>query len=121
MPDNQHFITLCTRTLSRYQVDTPLKPRILGSTAYHLAAVANGSTLASVESTPKLWDIAAALLILTEANGCYQPLNDSPTIFPLVANANSGSQDYERTSFPLLAAANQSVMDNLLKTITRRK
>lgn len=115
-PDDQHFITLCTRTIRRYRVDTPLKPRILGSAAYHLASVASGSALAAVESTPKLWDIAAALLILTEAKGCYHTLDDSPAIFPLAA----GAKDYERTSFPLLAAANQSVMDNLLTTITRR-
>jgi len=107
--DDQHFIMLCTRTSRRYRIDSPLKPRIYGSAAYHVAAVASGSALAGIEATPKLWDIAAALLILSEAGGCYRRLDQYPVIFPLPAE----SSDYLNTTFPLVTAANQSILDEL--------
>jgi myo-inositol-1(or 4)-monophosphatase len=113
--DDQHFLMLCTRTPRRYHVDTLLKPRILGSAAYHLVAVANGSALAGIEATPKIWDIAAALLILTEAGGCYRCLDDRNAIFPLP----SAAQDYERTSFPLLTAANLPILQELEATLVK--
>jgi myo-inositol-1(or 4)-monophosphatase len=113
--DDQHFMMMCTRTPLRYRIDTPLKPRILGSAAYHLVSVANGSALAAIEATPKLWDIAAVLLILTEAGGCYQSLDKQTLIFPLEPTL----ANYERTSYPLLAAANQTILDDLLLRIER--
>jgi myo-inositol-1(or 4)-monophosphatase len=113
--DDQHFLMLCTRTPRRYRIDTPLKPRILGSAAYHLAAVARGSALAGIESTPKVWDIAAALLILTEAGGCYASLDPQTRIFPLPAL----SQDYERISFPLVAAANPTILSKVEPAIVK--
>jgi myo-inositol-1(or 4)-monophosphatase len=114
--DDQHFLMLCTRTPRRYTIDSPLKPRILGSAAYHIAAVASGSALAGIESTPKLWDLAAALLILTEAGGCYRCLEQQQPIFPLAPT----TKDYQQTSYALLAAANISIMDELHTQITRR-
>jgi myo-inositol-1(or 4)-monophosphatase len=118
--DDQHFLMLCTRTARRYRIDTPLKPRILGSAAYHLVAVANGSALAGIESTPKLWDIAAALLVLTEAGGCYHSLDDTLTeraaIFPLAAEA----KNYERTSFPILVAANGSILSEMESSVAKQ-
>lgn len=114
--DDQHFYMLCTRTPRRYRINTPLKPRILGSAAYHIAAVANGSALAGIESTPKLWDIAAALLILTEAGGVYRPLDDRDAIFPLPAEA----MEYERISYPLLMAANQAMLSEMETAIARQ-
>jgi myo-inositol-1(or 4)-monophosphatase len=114
--DDQHFLMLCTRTPRRYNIDVPLKPRILGSAAYHIASVANGSALAAIEATPKVWDIAAALLILTEAGGCYRTLEGPKEIFPL----NAETSQYESISFPLLAAANKSIMSELEPKIARR-
>lgn len=113
--DDQHFLMLCTRTPRRYRIDSPLKPRILGSAAYHLAAVASGSALAGIESTPKLWDIAAALLILSEAGGCYRSLDGRQSIFPLETTA----MNYERTSFPIIAAANQAILSELESHIAK--
>jgi myo-inositol-1(or 4)-monophosphatase len=110
---DQHFLMLCTRTPRRYTIDTPLKPRILGSAAYHIASVANGSALAGIEATPKLWDLAAALLILKEAGGSYQRLDNQQAIFPLAPVAAG----YEQTSFPLLAAANDKILDELRKGV----
>lgn len=106
MIDSQHFMMICTRTPRRYRIDSPLKPRILGSAAYHIASVANGSALAVVESTPKLWDIAAALLILTEAGGTYRSLDDYGEIFPLPKER----RNYAQKSYPLLGAANEAIL-----------
>jgi len=113
--DDQHFIMLCTRTPRRYRINSPLKPRIYGSAAYHLAAVASGSALAGIEATPKLWDIAAALLLVTEAGGTYRCLDQRSTIFPLPAE----STNYLNETFPLITAANQSVLHEVEGDIVR--
>jgi myo-inositol-1(or 4)-monophosphatase len=113
--DDQHFMMICTRTPRRYRIDSLLKPRILGSAAYHLAAVAASSALAGIEATPKLWDIAAALLILTEAGGCYTCLDQRASIFPLLSELS----DYASTTFPLLTAANQSILSELEGHVAR--
>ncbi|MCC6456472.1 MAG: inositol monophosphatase [Caldilineaceae bacterium] len=113
---DQHFLMLCTRTPRRYTIDTPLKPRILGSAAYHIASVANGSALAGIEATPKLWDLAAALLILKEAGGGYQRLDNQQAVFPLAPVVAS----YEKRSFPLLTAANDKILDEVRKGVASR-
>lgn len=104
--DNQHFIMCCTRTGRRYRVTTPLKTRILGSAAYHLLKVADGSALAAIEATPKIWDLAAALLILAEAGGVAQPIGRGSLPFPVPPVAS----DFRNQSFPLIAAANLDVL-----------
>lgn len=104
--DAQHFLMHCTRTQRHYVLNSPLKARIMGSAAYHLIAVANGSALAGIEATPKLWDIAAAMLILTESGGVYQRLDSPAPVFPLEPT----QLNYERIAFPLLVAANPSIM-----------
>ena len=43
--DNQHIFTQCTRTRRRLRIQSPLKARMLGSAAYHLLAMARGSSL----------------------------------------------------------------------------
>lgn len=106
-PDDQHFIMCCTRTAKHYRVTTPLKTRILGSATYHIAAVAEGSAVAGIEATPKLWDVAAALLILTEADGTYQPLRQQGPLFPLEPK----SKDFRTRSMPILTACNQNLRD----------
>ena len=65
--DNQQIFTQCTRTRRRLRIQTPLKARMLGSAAYHLLAMARGSSLVAVESTPKVWNLAGAALVAQEA------------------------------------------------------
>jgi myo-inositol-1(or 4)-monophosphatase len=108
---------LCTRTLRRYTVTSPLKHRILGSAAYHIAAVANGSALAGIEATPKLWDLAAALLILTEAGGSYRTLDGRPSLFPLAVDVPT---DFAPIAFPLLTAANMHILGEMNQHVTRK-
>jgi myo-inositol-1(or 4)-monophosphatase len=109
-PDDEHFMALCSRTGGRYRITTPLKPRILGSAAYHLAKVADGSLVAAIEATPKVWDIAAALLVLEEAGGVAKSLSQITPIFPLPP----GVRDYRDTSFSLLAGANLALVDAVI-------
>lgn len=112
---DQHFLTQCTRTPRRYQIKTPLKPRILGSAAYNVISVANGSALAGIEATAKIWDVAAALLILAEAGGCYRTLESDLPIFPLAPT----SADYAGRSYTILSAANTALLHELETSIVR--
>ncbi len=99
--DDQHLYTKCTRTHRYFHVDIPLKPRMLGSAAYHMLKVADGTALAGIESTPKVWDLAGAHIVVTEAGGQIRYL-DGSRIFPLPGQA----LDYAARSKPVLAAAN---------------
>ena len=110
--DNQHIFTQCTSTRHRLRIQSPLKARMLGSAAYHLLAMARGSSLAAVESTPKVWDLAGAVLVAQEAGGVVAGL-DRSTIFPLPAEA----LDYVAISRPTLAAANQQVWDEFIASV----
>jgi myo-inositol-1(or 4)-monophosphatase len=94
------FFSCCTRTHQSYDVNIRYKTRVLGSACYSLCAVARGMAVISFEATPKIWDISASWLILTEAGGIIETLDNSQP-FPLQAN-----YDYRLTSFPTLSGAN---------------
>ena len=111
--DNQHIFTQCTRTRRRLRIQSPLKARMLGSAAYHLLAMARGSSLVAVESTPKVWDLAGAVLVAQEAGGVVEGL-DGSALFPLPAQA----MDYAAISRPTLAAANRQVWDEFRVSVS---
>lgn len=77
-PDDQQLMVICARTARQPALQTQLKPRSMGSATYHLCKLADGSVLAMVEATPKVWDIAAGLLVLTEAGGTALSPPDHP-------------------------------------------
>ncbi len=106
--DNIHLLTQCSRTQRRYRVDVPLKRRLLGSVAVHLAQVATGAALAGIEATPKVWDLAAILLIVQEAGGVSGSISQQ-TLFPLP----NVDYDYANSSFPTIAAANGNVLEQV--------
>lgn len=112
--DNQHFIMCCTRTGRRYQVNTPLKTRVLGSATYHLLKVADGTALAAIEATPKIWDLAAALLILAESGGVTQPIGRGLLPFPVPPLAS----DFRNQPFPLIVAANLDILQAVSRQVT---
>jgi myo-inositol-1(or 4)-monophosphatase len=105
-PDDENFIMMCTRTPRRYRVTTPLKARILGSAAYHLALVARSAAYAVIEATPKLWDLAAALPLLVAVGGSYQGLLVQTPLFPLPPQR----RDYGALTYPLLGAATPALL-----------
>ena len=99
------FFLCCSRTFRHYDVSVRYKTRILGSAAYGLCTVARGSARLAFEVTPKVWDFSASWLITQEAGGFIAPLNgDSP--FPLIPGI-----DYEKLSYPMLAAASQEMWE----------
>jgi myo-inositol-1(or 4)-monophosphatase len=97
------FFSCCSRTFRQYQVSVPYKTRILGSAAYSLCTVARSSAILSFEATAKIWDLAAAWLVVTEAGGVFETLDGSQP-FPLMA-----ATDYTQKSFPVLAAADPHI------------
>lgn len=106
--DDEQFLMKCTRTDRLFQLATPLKSRIMGSAAYHICKVADGSALAGIEASPKVWDLAAAYLILMEAGGVMESAAGE-TIFPLAAER----RDYLTRSFITFSAANLPLLEHL--------
>ena len=108
------FFACCSRTHQQYQVDIPYKTRILGSAAYTFCTVARGVAILGFEATPKIWDIAGAWLLVSEAGGVIETLDRSEP-FPLQPGIHYGRQDY-----PTLAAASQQVAQRARRQIQPR-
>jgi myo-inositol-1(or 4)-monophosphatase len=102
------FFTTDSRAFRFLDVQSPLKARILGSAAFDLAAVATGAAVACIETTPKVWDLAAAWLIVQEAGAVVDTLWPGVPVFPLQAG-----QDYSGRIYPLLFAANSQIWQTL--------
>ena len=102
-PDPQDRSTLfvcCSRTLRSYDVGIRYKTRILGSAAYDFCTVARSMALIAFEARPKIWDLAAAWLVVEEAGGCVAAYDDGASPFPI-----RPGKDYSGTDYPALAAA----------------
>ncbi|MBW4634223.1 MAG: inositol monophosphatase family protein [Iphinoe sp. HA4291-MV1] len=102
-PSGNHFFNVCSRSTSVIQKDFPCKIRMLGVASYNFLTVAAGATLGGVEATPKVWDIAAAWVIVQAAGGSWLPLNSEP--FPLISG-----EDYTTRSFPTLVVSRKELI-----------
>jgi len=93
-------ISLCSRSIRILQKKPnsvfPGKIRLLGVSSLNLTSVAMGQTFGAIESTPKIWDIAAAWLLLEELNCSIEWLETNPS--NLVAGENMSD-----VNFPLIA------------------
>ena len=93
-------VSLCSRSIKILQKNPnsifPGKIRLLGVSSLNLTSVAMGQTFGAIESTPKIWDIAAAWLLLEELNCPIDWLETDPL------NLVSG-QDLSEVNFPLIA------------------
>lgn len=114
-PDDQHIFMVCTRTPKRLTIDAPLKLRMMGSATYHICKVAQGVAVGGAEATPKVWDLAAASLILSEAGGSMIPIVGAP-LFPLDAQP----ANYAARSYPTLYACNAEMLA-ALRAVVREK
>jgi myo-inositol-1(or 4)-monophosphatase len=114
--DDQQILMKCTRTDKLFDLRSPLKCRVMGSAAYHICKVADGSALAGVEATPKVWDLAAAYLILVEAGGRIEAA-DGTVLFPLPA----ARRDYLTRAVTIFVAANQPIMDHVRRSAQPRQ
>ena len=93
-------VSLCSRSIKILQKNPssifPGKIRLLGVSSLNLTSVAMGETFGAIESTPKIWDIAAAWLLLEELNCSIEWLETDPS--DLFAG-----QDVSEINFPLIA------------------
>lgn len=115
-PDDQHLFMVCTRTPKRVTIDSPLKLRMMGSAAYHICKVAQGAAVGGAEATPKLWDLAAAILILAEAGGASTALAGASP-FPLDAQPG----DFGARSYPTLYACNEEMLAALQASVREKR
>jgi myo-inositol-1(or 4)-monophosphatase len=103
--DDAHIFMECSRTRRQSAFDLPFKSRMLGSAAYHICKVADGSAIAGSEATPKVWDLAAAALILDESGGVMQTVAGD-AVFPLASLA----ADYKFLPYVVLYAADATAL-----------
>ena len=109
-----HFFSVCSRSWAAV-TQLPCKRRMLGAAAYNLSSVALGSTLGALEATPKIWDIAAAWVIVHGAGAAWLPL-DGKTLFPL-----RPGQDYVSTNYPTLVASRPELVPEFKDAIIPAK
>lgn len=103
-----HFCLIDARSFRLVDFSLRPKARLLGSAAYDLAAVSSGVAVGCCELLPKIWDIAAAWLVLAEAGAAVAPLFAGPPVFPLQPGV-----EYADRVFPLLAAASPAIWQTL--------
>ncbi|MBM5814919.1 MAG: inositol phosphatase [Cyanobacteria bacterium M_DeepCast_100m_m1_067] len=93
--------SLCSRSIGVLQKlpnqRFPGKIRLLGVASLNLVSVAMGQTVSALEATPKIWDLAAAWLVLSELDCPIRWLVRSP-------EAISAGSDLSTADFPVLAA-----------------
>ncbi len=108
---NSDCISLCSRSIKVLQVKPeqtfPGKIRLLGVSSLNMTSVAIGQTIAALEATPKIWDIAAAWLILEELNCLINWLETNPK------DIRPGT-DLTSVNFPLLTASSKDQLNKML-------
>lgn len=100
---NRHIpVMLTTTTARRARGNVRLNARVMGSAALDLCAVAEGVAACAVSLVPKVWDVAAGALLVTEAGGAFVTL-DGPPLLPVEAGL-----DYRGRSSPCVAGPDES-------------
>lgn len=111
-PTNRYIpLFLTTGTVRRARPKVRLNPRVMGSAALDIAMVADGTGAAAIGMKPKLWDIAAGSLLVTEAGGAYVTLEGAPHL-PLVAGT-----DYHGRSAPAAAGPDEPYVRALIERL----
>ena len=108
------FFACCSRSFRTFNISIPYKPRILGSSTYTISMVARGLALLALDATPKIWDLAAAWLIVEESGGMMS-VYDGPQPFPL-----SLDLDYSTMSYTVLSAATPNLLQMAHRMIQRK-
>jgi myo-inositol-1(or 4)-monophosphatase len=103
--------SLCSRSIQVLQKlphqRFPGKIRLLGVASLNLVSVAMGQTIAALEATPKIWDLAAAWLILQELQCSICWLDRDP------ADVVAGS-DLAAVDFPVLVADRPATLERFM-------
>ena len=104
-------VSLCSRSIKALQFRPnqifPGKVRLLGVSSLNLVSVALGQTVAALEATPKIWDMAAAWLVLEELGCQIRWLDVDPTIF-------TPGEDLSEIGFPMIAACSFEQLERFL-------
>ena len=104
-------VSLCSRSIrilqKRPDKPFPGKIRLLGVSSLNMIGVALGQTIAALEATPKIWDLASAWLILSELECSIKWLNQDPSDLKV-------GQDLTSISFPVLTASSNKELEKLL-------
>lgn len=111
-PSLNHFFNLCSRSISAVSQLNFIKIRLLGMAAYNFLTVAYGATLGGVEATPKIWDIAAAWVIVKAAGAVWVPLESEP-LFPLKVG-----EDYGKRAYPTLVVSREELVSVFAPLVT---
>ena len=103
--------SLCSRSIGVLQKlpqqRFPGKIRMLGVASLNLVSVAMGQTVAALEATPKIWDLAAAWLVLSELDCSLHWLASSP-------EAIAPGTDLAAADFPVLAADQPTTLERFM-------
>ncbi len=98
--------TLSSRHWTDYAVEGMTSSlRCFGSCAYHLAQLASGGSVGAWEYNPKIWDIAAGLLLVREAGGLVQLMDGDDPVQEFVRRAGDPGRP-----MPSIAACNAAVL-----------
>lgn len=89
-------------TIRQVLPNTFFKPRVLGAYALDLALVAEGSLVGAFLRVPKIWDVAAGMLLVTEAGGGVVTVG-SDGHFPLVADVGLDNRSVRTAAGPTTA------------------
>ena len=85
----------------------PGKIRLLGVSSLNMTSVAIGQTIAALEATPKIWDLASAWLVLSELNCSIRWLGLNP-------DKLQAGEDLALVNFPVLTASSTKELDRML-------
>ncbi|WP_320666576.1 inositol monophosphatase family protein [Prochlorococcus sp. MIT 1307] len=111
LTSNSACVSLCSRSIRILQrrPDKPFpgKIRLLGVSSLNMVGVAIGQTIAALEATPKIWDLASAWLILSELDCSIKWLDIDPSEL-------KAGQDLTKVNFPLLTASSSTELEKLL-------
>ena len=103
--------SLCSRSIRilqrRPDQRFPGKIGLLGVASLNLVSVAMGQTVAAVEATPKIWDLAAAWLVLSELSCPIAWLDRDPAVL-------ATAEDLSDVGFPMLAAGSDQQLQRFL-------
>jgi len=104
-------VSLCSRSIRILQrrPDKPFpgKIRLFGVASLNMVSVAMGQTVAAIEATPKIWDLASAWLVLSEL---MCPINWFAADPAMLVSG----QDLSEAEFPVLIAASNDELTRLM-------
>lgn len=103
--------SLCSRSIGVLQKlpdrRFPGKIRLLGVASLNLVSVAMGQTVAALEATPKIWDLAASWLVLSELHCSLRWLERDP-------GGISAGTDLSAVDFPVLVADRPGTLERFM-------